>query len=1496
MLVVLVTLLLTALLVLQIPAAQTALARRILHKFEKDIDGRIEFSDMTFVPFNGLVIKDLTILDDAPWQGDIDVPQDTLFKAGTIAARFTLKGLLSSQGIQLRDAQVEHARLTLVNEPGETYSTNLARIFRLTPQEKEKEKNMGDIFSIRNFSVKDFNFRMISYTDTTSARPEFGIDWGDLDLVADVEGKDLKMSGGVMSGTAERITLSEKSGYAGVISGSASVGNGKTELKDLRIRDAWSDARVPELTLTGTSDDFGDFVNKVRLDGTLGRSTLSFQTLSYFVPGFKDNEIVADITSGRVSGPVNSLRLRDFTFKDRTSGFGGTANVSLSDLDNISSMGLDSELKDFTFTSDGLGKFLSQWIPGKPLDLSGLAKGETFRFNGTTSGSLADLKVRGTLDSPSGSAMADLDVQDIVSNAPMKIHGDVITDDLDIGRLIGKDFIGKCSLNTCVHASLIPGAPTVDLDSLRIDRLNLLGYDYSGIHAAGKLADNAFDGRIICNDPNVNFMFQGLMNLSKASENAAYRFYATVGYADLHALNIDKREISRVSLGSVNANFERVAGLGMLGRIDAEDLMLESANGKHDIGDIHIDSQSGDDGYGIKLSSAFLDGTFDGSKGISSLVQDIQEITTKKEIAALFGEPSGPWNGASYRIALNFHDSRDLLSFLAPGAYIADSTSVRLRINDAGRLTGRLTSPRLAYKDKYLRSMNLELDNGDDALNCTVTGSELSLSRSLILKNDALMLYANDDNVGIGFNFNNMTDPEDRGELYLTGDLSQSSPKQPVLNARSLTSNLYIRGQQWRFDPASYHYSDGSVEVNGLNISNGEQNFAIDGGVSQDRPDTLMVSINNVDLGLVNTFAVEDLGLSGIAYGRAMVTSPVKDKLGLMVNVSADSTTIAGRPAGTVTLGGSWDQENGLLDYALRNSIDGNTSMDARGYFIPKDKTLGLNAGLEGFDLGYAAPFLKDVFSEMGGSLTGQVSADGPLDRLELYGDDLRIDDGLLKVAFTQVPYYVNGPLHVNSSGVYFDDISIKDRSTGTGTITGGISYDHFKNIRMNTRIRLNDMEVVDLKESDGQAFYGNVFGTGRVNIIGPFSSLVLDVNATTVKNGDFHIPLNGADAAGGSDLLIFKEPVKEVYMDPYELMMNRLVETRKEENDLAVRVRVNATPQVEAHLEVDKATGNVFIGRGAGTIALEVRPSKDVFTINGDYTLNSGHYHFNGMGITSKDFTVDDGSSIKFNGDIMDSDLSIGARYALRTSLSNLIADTTSVSSRRTVICGVNISDKIRNPKLKFSIDVPDLDPMTKSRVESALSTDDKVQKQFIALLLTNNFIPDEQSGIVNNSNLLTSNVADLMANQLNNILQKLDIPLDLGLNYAESGSGRSIFDVALSTQLFNNRVIVNGSVGNRQYMTSGNGDVVGDLDIEIKMDKSGQVRLNLFSHSADEYTNYLDNLQRNGVGVAYQKEFDSLKLFLRDLFTPKSKRQAEDPSQTKDEDKVTIEVEKTE
>ena len=222
------------------------------------------------------------------------------------------------------------------------------------------------------------------------------------------------------------------------------------------------------------------------------------------------------------------------------------------------------------------------------------------------------------------------------------------------------------------------------------------------------------------------------------------------------------------------------------------------------------------------------------------------------------------------------------------------------------------------------------------------------------------------------------------------------------------------------------------------------------------------------------------------------------------------------------------------------------------------------------------------------------------------------------------------------------------------------------------------------------------------------------------------------------------------------------------------------------------------------------------------------------------------------------------------------LLADEESVSHKRNVNCGISLTGKLSNPEIGFSIDVPDLNPMIKSRVESAINTEDKLQKQFLWLLVSGNFLPDEQSGIVNNTTSLYSNAAtELIANQLNNIFEKLEIPLDLGLNYQANESGNDMFDVAVSTQLFNNRVVVNGNIGNKQHNSSNSkNDVVGDLDIEIKLDRSGAFRLNLFSHSADQYTNFLDNAQRNGVGLTYQTEFISFRTFLKNIFMNRQKR----------------------
>jgi hypothetical protein len=337
---------------------------------------------------------------------------------------------------------------------------------------------------------------------------------------------------------------------------------------------------------------------------------------------------------------------------------------------------------------------------------------------------------------------------------------------------------------------------------------------------------------------------------------------------------------------------------------------------------------------------------------------------------------------------------------------------------------------------------------------------------------------------------------------------------------------------------------------------------------------------------------------------------------------------------------------------------------------------------------------------------------------------------------------------------------------------------------------------------------------------------------------------------------------------------MARYKEKKSMSSDLAVKIKATATPEVQTFIEIDKASGNVLSGQGNGNIELDI--TSDVFDIKGDYTITNGNYKFVALGLAARDFTIQDGGTLKFSGDIMNTTLDIDALYRTKTSLSTLISDTTSVNSRKTVECGIRITDKLTNPRLGFSINIPDIDPTIKAKVENALSTEDKIQKQFLSLIISNSFLPDEQSGIVNNSSVLYNNMTEVLSNQLNNILEKLNIPVDLGLNYMPNERGNDIFDVAVSTHLFNNRVLVNGNLGNRQYKTSGtNSDVVGDLDIEIKLNRSGAFRLNLFSHSADQYSNYLDNSQRNGIGLAFQREFTKFKDFFKTLFMGKKKRE---------------------
>ena len=1453
------------------PQVQTFISKKAISALSGKIDGDISFDKIHIKPFNALVIKNIAIVDRNPAIENAD----TLFKAEYVIARFSINGMFRKEGLHIGRAYVTNAEMTLVIE-GSRHN-NLTRIFRIPLPDRNKPRNENPVFDIRRASISDMTFRLKNIMETPYRYSGSGIDWSDLE-VSDiiVEARKMRLAGQVMTGIVDFASFKEKSGYVcNSLSGKAKVGNGQTLIEEIRLSDPWSELYLPLYSMS--YDDplhFADYLNKILMQGEIENSSIDFKTLSYFAPGLEKTRMKS-IVSGKVSGYVKDLNFKDMSIATQD-GLELEFNGRLTGLPDIGKAGISLDLKNMKGTAAGIEAAIKSFSPDAELDIGNIAGNSEINVSGKASGTLNRLKTDMTVRLGQGHAHPVLEIGNLLSQKrSITIAGRIDTRDLDLGTILDSRMLGACTLRSSLKADLgnHGAGPELAIDSLFVDRLNFNGYDYSGIAAAGTMKKHAFDGRIVSTDPNLNFMFQGVFTLSPRTRNAVYKFYANLGYADLHALNFDKRGTSKASL-KVSANFNRRRSGDLIGSMDITDIILENDAGKYDIGDIGMNSYFGDELYRMKMTSSFADASFAGSERITKFFSDLNNVTLKRELPALFRDTTAVRHRDRYRISFRNKNSMDLLAFVAPGLYISDSTAIDISIDTLGAFSARIESPRIAFNENYIRNMEMKMDNAGGSLGGRISGQTISIA-GIALENNRFEMFAHDNYFGFGYTYENPGTFVNKGEVVVTGTVGRRDDGKTRFHVEMLPSRLLLNSREWKIEHSVFDINGRDLDVGKIEFTSGDQAVRLSGGYSASRQDTLKLRLERFDISIINPLLKNRFGIEGAATGEAGLISP-KTNQGIVFGFLVDSTRIAGANIGTLEFGCEWNDGQKRFDAVVANEINGDGTFRIAGNYAPSSKALNASAELRKMDISYAEPFLKEVFSEMSGHMSGRITASGRLDDLHLYSENTRIDDSELRIAYTNVPYNVYGDFHLDDSGIYFDDITMHDRFGSSGKITGGIRYDRLKNMEMDTEINITGMECLATSEKDNSSFYGNLTASGSLSISGPFNALNMDIDAVTAGPGQLHIPIAASATATTGNLLTFKEEEKIEYTDPYELMIRKIKTDRKSPGEFGLKLNVEATPEVEAFIEIDKSSGNVLRGRGAGNIELEIGDGD--FNILGDYTLTSGNYRFVAQGLAYRDFTISDGSSIKFNGDIMESDLNINATFRTKTSLSTLIADTSSVATRRTVDCGINISDKLKNPRLSFSIDIPDIDPTVKSRVESALSTEDKIQKQFLSLIVFNSFLPDDQSGIVNNASMLYSNVMGIMYNQLNNIFQKLDIPLDLSLNYQPNEQGQDIFDVAISTQLFNNRIVVNGNLGNQQY-TSGNSNssVVGDLDIEIKLDRPGLFRLNIFSHSADQYTNYLDDSQRNGIGLTYQQEFNTFREFFSNLFTSRKKKRAQ-------------------
>ena len=138
-------------------------------------------------------------------------------------------------------------------------------------------------------------------------------------------------------------------------------------------------------------------------------------------------------------------------------------------------------------------------------------------------------------------------------------------------------------------------------------------------------------------------------------------------------------------------------------------------------------------------------------------------------------------------------------------------------------------------------------------------------------------------------------------------------------------------------------------------------------------------------------------------------------------------------------------------------------------------------------------------------------------------------------------------------------------------------------------------------------------------------------------------------------------------------------------------------------------------------------------------------------------------------------------------------------------------------------------------------------------------------QAGTPVSPNVGVTTTTEMLSNQLSNWLSQISNDFDVGFNYRPGSElTDQEMEVALSTQLLNDKVTLNGNVdvrGNQRNTSASN--ISGEFTVEVRL--TDMLRFKVFNRS--NYNLYYQVYPyTQGVGLFFRRDFNTLKdIFLK-------------------------------
>ena len=303
-----------------------------------------------------------------------------------------------------------------------------------------------------------------------------------------------------------------------------------------------------------------------------------------------------------------------------------------------------------------------------------------------------------------------------------------------------------------------------------------------------------------------------------------------------------------------------------------------------------------------------------------------------------------------------------------------------------------------------------------------------------------------------------------------------------------------------------------------------------------------------------------------------------------------------------------------------------------------------------------------------------------------------------------------------------------------------------------------------------------------------------------------------------------------------------------------------------------DEKTGSKISGLGEGQFNI-ISDYTDNFTIDGEFTLETGYYFYKNFGIVERVFDLNKGANIVWNGDPYKGIIDAKARYNVPGGANPApLIQNTSFNRKIPTYVDVELQGELSNLETpNFEIIFPNTSGSIKSELDYYLNDSEKKQTQAISLISQGYFLDNSSSSLVS-TQTITNNLFQRASGIIDDLLGGDDDKMNLGINYEQGDKfstssllNRDRIGLSLQSEI-SDKILINGKIGVPVSGTEEN-VILGNVQIDFLLNNSGSLRAKVFNKE-NEYQFFGDEIGfTQGVGISYDVEFDSFSELISSL-----------------------------